>query len=243
MQRLSESLPTMGVDISTVVTTKRPNFCSRCGEDHGRDCWICVRCERDYRAELVAEHVARLHKSIPPTFQDASFFLLSSSLGKRVTPWSKVSDCRTTSARTILLMGPAGAGKTTLAVAKLVQLAAEYHGLCLFVDAYELARARQTHPLGEGEAPLVARVMRARTVVLDDVGAERQDVAGTVGEVIFDRHAAERRTIVTTGMTEAQLRDRYGAGVHRRLFEDAAVIKLGDTGAEPDEGRKGAANG
>lgn len=204
---------------------KRPNICGRCGSDHDRPYWICAPCEAAYQSEVREKHADHLRFSVPRVFRDCSFF--NSTLQSRVSPWSAVVECRNSDKRGVVLMGDAGEGKTSLAVAKLFHLASEHGGLCLFVDAYELARARQTHPLGEGEAPLVGRVLRARTVVIDDVGAERQDIAGTVGEVIFDRHAAERRTIVTTGQTEEQLRDRYGAGVHRRLFEDSTVIKLG----------------
>jgi hypothetical protein len=50
--------------------------------------------------------------------------------------------------------------------------------------------------------------------------------------VIFDRHAENRPTWVTTGLTKDQLVKRYGPGVVARVFERAKVIRIAAKGSE-----------
>jgi DNA replication protein DnaC len=149
-------------------------------------------------------------------------------LGPRVKDPRAVLKLRTALAANVdrlLLLGPAGIGKTSLATATLVEIARRRDVSGLFVDAYELAVARQHHALGS-EAPLVARAMAADVLVLDDLGAERAIPSSPVGEVIHKRHATMRATVVTSGFGLDALEQRYGGGIFRRLTEDAEVIEM-----------------
>ena len=49
-----------------------------------------------------------------------------------------------------------------------------------------------------------------------------------IPDIIFARHAEDRPTWVTTGLTREQLVKRYGLGVVARIFERAKVIRLGE---------------
>ena len=143
----------------------------------------------------------------------------------------------------VSLVGGAGSGKTSIAAAMLgdlVALAVAHNGpaarlsrSALWVSAPALARARAAHPLGEGEAPLVRRCLAASLLIVDDVGFERQDMSGAVGEVLYERHSQELHTWSTTGFTSAQLAERYGDGVKRRLSEAqyVRVIRCATKGA------------
>jgi DNA replication protein DnaC len=124
-----------------------------------------------------------------------------------------------------VLLGPAGVGKSTFAVCALMHEVRDRDLDGHFVDAYELAIARQLHQLGS-EAPLVERALEASVLVLDDLGAERVIPSSPVAEVLHRRHAAMRTTIVTAGFSLEQLEQRYGAGIFRRLTEDAEVIEM-----------------
>ena len=142
-------------------------------------------------------------------------------------------------AERVVFTGAAGCGKTSLAVAMLREL---YESAskpdakpalirraegAMFASAYDLSKARARHPLGQGEAPLIDAAMRATTLVIDDLGSERDGFASAVTEVLYERHAECRTTWVTTWLDEAKARERYGDGISRRLFEGARRVRLG----------------
>ncbi len=136
-------------------------------------------------------------------------------------------------ARNVLLVGGAGKGKSTLAAAMLATRVRQTlqgrrsREAVLWTGAIDLALARSQHRLGEGEAELVERAMRADVLVVDDLGAEPTRDADVVIAILHRRHDAELTTWVTSGLTAAQLRARYGGGVERRLVEGATVIQCG----------------
>lgn len=127
----------------------------------------------------------------------------------------------------VVLVGGAGSGKTSLACAMLRGI-----GAGVFVGAYWIAKARQEHPLGESEAPDVARAIAVPVLVLDDLGQE-QARNTAIQEVIYERHAHGRRTIATTGFGFRDLIARYGEGIARRLTEGASIVRCGKPPAGP----------
>lgn len=133
-----------------------------------------------------------------------------------------------------VFLGLPGSGKTSLAVAMFfARLEADRPPAVLapaarhmFASAHALAKARAMHPLGDGEAPLVAAALRAPLLVLDELGGEDQRHGTAVAEVIYERHAAGLPTWVTTGAEPKEIAQRYGGGIARRIFEHAAVFRL-----------------
>lgn len=69
--------------------------------------------------------------------------------------------------------------------------------------------------------------MKAPLVLIEDLGSDRDGATNPIADVIFERHAQDRPTWVTTRLTRGLLVARYGAGVVARLFERARVIHLG----------------
>jgi DNA replication protein DnaC len=134
----------------------------------------------------------------------------------------------------VTLVGPAGSGKTSLAVAAMRGVPR-----ALYVAAASLERARIEHRAGDGESPLVARAMRAPLLVIDDVGQDKPSSVSALEAVILARHDAELRTWVTTGLggsvatVQAALDARYNAGVARRLCESGTALVIGFTGGKP----------
>ena len=142
------------------------------------------------------------------------------------------------SAQRVVFMGPAGAGKTSLAVALLramLERELAHATLSSDDDAERIARRYRfahTHRIGvaylgglEGAAELRAAI-RAPLLLLDDVGAESTVPSDAVPEVIAERHAEERATWITTGLSPKEIAERYGGGVARRVMENAAVLRM-----------------
>ncbi len=143
-----------------------------------------------------------------------------------------------------LLLGPTGAGKSTTAVAAFRRLAdehlveveagrrsesllcPEWRFLCgaTFVRAAELARSLREHPFGDGPPPALQRACGSSLLVLDDLGNDVPGAEATFLEIIDERYAQQRPTIVTSGFLLGQLELRYSEAFLRRLVEPAGVI-------------------
>lgn len=142
--------------------------------------------------------------------------------------------------RSAVITGPAGIGKTSLAVRMLrvwferrFQVGSNPPSL-RFVHASELAEARMQHPIGHGEAPSVRDALACEVLVLDDLGRPIVEHArSAVADVVEGRHAAGRTTWITTGLTLDQVAARYDAGTARRVFERARPIDLTPAKAAP----------
>ncbi len=126
----------------------------------------------------------------------------------------------------LILLGHTGCGKTLGAAVLARRILRE--APCprawarakriVFVDAAQLALAREQHGLGQGEAPLVERCTSASLLFLDELGYLDKDT-GVVEQVIDARSKANRPVVVTSGMTPEELVDRYGAAIGRKLME------------------------
>lgn len=112
-----------------------------------------------------------------------------------------------------LFLGPTGCGKTTAAklLGWLTRSRLEW------LHAVELGQCERRHGLGAGEPPEITTAKRAEFLVIDDVGSERD--TGPLSEVLDYRYSRGLPTIVTTGCTQAGLRDHIGAAFVRRIVE------------------------
>lgn len=127
----------------------------------------------------------------------------------------------------LLLLGTTGSGKSTACAMLFRALLANgvRHGgeawerarFMAWFRADDLAEAKREHPLGKGEAPDLMRASRARLLVLDDAGWDRDPTACSV--VLAARYESALPTILTSGKTEPELIAHYGAAVVRRMTE------------------------
>jgi hypothetical protein len=172
--------------------------------------------------------------TIPPAFRWAA--LDAGELRHRVRRERAIAEGRTAlaSGGSLLVVGPSGSGKTSLACALLRAWDAVHpRRLGVFMPAWKLGIARAHHGLGQGEAPDVERAMTTRLLVIDDLGSERNIATNAVPDVILARALAGLPTWVTTWMTAAEVAQRYGDGIARRLYEAGQVtaIVCGETRA------------
>jgi DNA replication protein DnaC len=144
--------------------------------------------------------------------------------------------------RGLLFLGPAGLGKTHLAIA-CMRLGAHAKGFRgVFHDTRALLRRiRQTYdPVTrrtESERDLVNEIMRADLLILDDLGAERATewVEEMMHLIVNTRYNDRRPTIFTTNYPiEAPpdakyvetLIERIGFRMHSRLHEMCDFVRL-----------------
>lgn len=129
----------------------------------------------------------------------------------------------------VTITGPAGLGKTSLAAAIFsawvigeTSKGVDRRALARFVSARMLPAQRVTDVAG------YAALVASPFIVLDDVGAEGDmpSARAAVADMLAERHAWERPTIVTTFLDEAGVVARYGDGIARRLFERALLVTL-----------------
>lgn len=217
----------------TLPTVRRPHWCALCGAEAPYGETYCPPCRpkalEDRKRALLADAL----ESIPEAF---AWCRLASPALADVVPPAHLDAARSGLDRSmVLLVGPKGAGKTSLAIAMLrarldAALAPDADGDAVtraagarFASAFDLAYARADAQLGAEPAALRAW-KRATVLVVDDLGAEAKAHNSPVGELIHHRHAHALPTIVTTGFNSKELTERYGDGIVRRLTDRALIL-------------------
>jgi DNA replication protein DnaC len=179
----------------------------------------------DGERERRNEALGTLRRTIPAAYQWARFS--APELRERAGIAAAGALCDTVwRFPRLIFVGAAGSGKTSLAVACLRRWVYETTRVAGFFHANELGMARIQHPAGRGEPELVERAKKWPLVLIDDLGSERGIAGCAVPDVIYVRHAEDRPTWLTTGLSRRDIVDRYGAGIARRVFERATVVTL-----------------
>lgn len=223
------------LDLASLLAADAPMFARcDCGTFSTRvPCFECSQAAERVMAEREADEA----RGIPQRYRWARLDAPELVARAHVVPCRWYADAAACASRLVasdviaaLLLGPAGSGKTSLAVAAARQVKGAF-----FCKAEALERARIEHRAGDGDAPLVVRAKRSPLLILDDLGQDKPSAVSAVEAVILARHDAELRTWVTTGLDAASpagtypaLESRYGAGVVRRLTERgvARVIRF-----------------
>lgn len=127
----------------------------------------------------------------------------------------------------LFLTGPTGRGKTGLGVALLFALADRGYSpaFSIMVDLLATIKATFGGPDGDTEASILDVLYGADVFVLDDLGSEyHRSAEDWTSEKIFQliagRHAADKRTIITTNLSLEQLQRKLGhPRTVRRIIE------------------------
>lgn len=115
---------------------------------------------------------------------------------------------------TFVLAGPVGVGKSRLACA-IGNRATAAGTRPVFISATGYLKGQRP----EGDARAAREAMRAPFLVLDDLGVTKGSewAADTLTDLMEHRLNYDLRTVATTNVTGAQLRDLYGARLMDRL--------------------------
>ncbi len=232
-----------GLHVPPVPTVPRPHAC-RCGailkpNQQGYFPGLCGVC---VAADLHARGLARgaaVEAEIPKRY--AEIRLTSPALIAKAAP-KAVSAARQAlreGVDVLTLRGGSGAAKSLLAAALCREVldaakpgcsveVLERAGKLRWISAVELGTARREARFGEGVPKLVREAKHASFLVLDEFGREvdRADLF-----LVLDwRHGRRLPTVITTGMTLAQLAALDDGGLARRLGEPpfALVVDLGE---------------
>lgn len=131
----------------------------------------------------------------------------------------------------LLFEGPAGVGKTHLAVAVLRELVTRHGVTGRFVDYRDLLGSIQNsyNPVSEtSEMEILRPVLRADVLLLDELGTRRPTawVRDTVTQILNDRYRGQKLTLITTNYGDHggedgvdTLEDRIGPYARSRLYE------------------------
>lgn len=132
----------------------------------------------------------------------------------------------------LVLSGPPGCGKTTAASWWLSQ---EGGWPVLFVDASRLSRWPRF------DEKRMEELEWAKALVVDDLGLEYDDKGGAfrsfLDGLVNARYADLLPTLITTNLTPAAFKERYGARVADRIREAGRFVSIN----EPSRRKKGAA--
>lgn len=139
-----------------------------------------------------------------------------------------------------LLMGPAGTGKTHLAVGTISELTLRYGVQCIFTDFFHLlSDLKQAYSEGTPENEVILPLIEAEVLVIDELGKGRSNEweLNILDQLISKRYNASKKTLATTnyvtkeiartkGNSDEILEVRVGERIASRLFEMCELIHL-----------------
>jgi hypothetical protein len=179
----------------------------------------------------------RMRRAVPERYRDATW--QNPELPRRVhggleamrRAWQALR-----TAKRVTIVGPAGAGKSTIAAAHVLERLAAGVERARFIACPTLGTAE----VPEGGPTPMALALSADVLVLDDLGRELEGAPpgsgllaqriGPAMRLIGDRYDRQRGWVVTTALEVDDVAKFYGDAIARRLFEGAegtCVIRLG----------------
>jgi DNA replication protein DnaC len=128
----------------------------------------------------------------------------------------------------LMLTGPVGAGKSTIAGALALHFGAPYHASYWPVPDMIDAMRREMDDPPQGH-PVRVKIDKRPVLVLDDIGTEMDTAWQTkaVTDLIAHRYDQQLTLIATTNLTVKQLGERFGERTLSRLHEMCELVTVG----------------
>ena len=234
--------------------------CATCGDRYqgaGDDCPPCSRKKLDAmmleeQRSVISSEIGFARETLPPWQDWATFAKLEKHPAMHRRIFEAARDWRH-DAGSLVLIGPTGVGKSACAHAIAQRILAAAMATPLGVDwdkqiarrvasgmrwvgGSKLALARKQSRLGDGEAYEVKEAIDATLLIVEELGYEQVVGDGVIFDVINARYERKRHTIVTSGRSEAELVERYGAALMRRLREPGTVVDCHPRNAPTPQG-------
>lgn len=210
---------------------RRAWVCAACRASCPEGAKFCDSCAESERSDRQRARLAPAWDSIPERFRDAHRW-----------DWDSRRDATIglllAQNGSFLVRGRPGVGKTAIACAvlgkRLLRASAalatwaevEDAASMRYVTDADLNRAAAAHPLGQGDAPLYREAVRAKLLVLDELGVDLASPRRIGRDVLFARYDANRPTIVTTGHDRAHVEAHWGGGAGRRIWTQSLDVDL-----------------
>lgn|GEM_PF-4379265 len=136
----------------------------------------------------------------------------------------------------LLLLGSTGIGKTVAASWVLREFCRRHdwnsgaQGTNLFPAMFVVAsKLTRLSSFEDADRHWVEQIRKCGLLVLDDLGDEATEIGkNVVVELLLDRHAKKRRTVITSNLVAKAFRDRYGAAIADRINEAGIKPTLSD---------------
>lgn len=128
----------------------------------------------------------------------------------------------------LVMSGSSGLGKTTLAAALYLDMAARYVGAYNWINAAEFAVGVIDASQRGGLREYLNKWRTPDVLVFDDLGTESygETVRTSIYYVINDRYEYNRRTIITTNLNMTDMQKKLGQQIADRMLRSGPPIKF-----------------
>ena len=190
----------------------KPN-CPLCGDTGWRGSEVCS-CLNDYYARVQLEELSRLLDLGTQSFETFSFDVYS--------PYAPLDQDISPRSGNLLLSGDPGLGKTFLSacIARVVSETGHsvvYDTAAHIFERFEAQKFSRDETGGADED--VSRLLRCDLLIIDDLGTEltTEFVRSAFYQIVNTRLMTNKKTIISTNLSPAELSRRYGANILSRI--------------------------
>ena len=202
-------------------------MCNKCGDTGFVDGVLCACVKKEYMIELAKE--CDILSRAPFSFEDCNLEKMSREHADAIKKlygfgWEYVSKYQGVTKHILVFLGATGTGKSCLASAMARKAVLERGKSALVLSAYEFnTTCLNCHlsPIDEKDRVL-HNLMTADFIVIDDLGTEPmlKNVTCEYLQLVLDERLRNNlTTIITTNLSELQLKERYGERIFSRLSD------------------------